>query len=82
MDNSEKEKIEKYFKECDRHDWLYAFSDSYTVYLNGHSSEQRLLVEARVDKDKQRIYDAFHSYINSVIDKDPIKKPEINDFMS
>ena len=75
-------KRSEYFSACATHDWYYAFSEDMRVYRAGSSAESNLKGEAKSDKVKQAIYDAWHDYYFSgqAFGTEKAPKPEIQDF--
>lgn len=76
--------IQEYFRELEKHDWYYSFSDDNGAYRRGHENEMRLKAIAAESEKHQRLYDGFMAHFSSGdawgTPKQP--KPTLEDFLN
>lgn len=49
----------------DKHDWFHAMSDDHSVWVRGHSNEQRLRGHAHSIEGGEQLFRAFNDYVCS-----------------
>ena len=61
---------------CERHDWLYDFSDDHRVWCSGEHAKAKLLEAAAETPENQAVYDAWRAYMSSGPPWDTPKNPK------
>ena len=64
----------EYFKELQRHDWYYEYSDDHKVWEKGRNNSKRIQAAAQESEVMLRMYKDYADYVFNKMPKPTIEK--------
>ena len=75
-------KIAEYFKELEKHDWYYNYSDDHSVWRKGNENTKRLQAIAQEQPILGRMYTEYSTWIFSDLEtREKGIPPKVEDYI-
>ena len=71
--------LEQYYKDLEKHDWYYNYSDDHRAWTKGLNESKRLQAICQEDDTLSKMYTDFCNWVNNPRE---IKKPQLEDYIA